>query len=747
MTTIIAWYLALQSFSILGSLLVWRWFPASADRGWAFGKLAGIGAVATALWFGASFGLAAVDQATVAGTLVALSVAVVAVNAGRWSELTILVSSKLRLLLSIEALFLAGLGFWILVRSFAPDAAGTEKPMDLAFFTALSSGGFFPPADPWMSGESISYYYLGYFVWAVPGILAGIAPNLGFNLALATVAAFVPVLAVGVVSAVGPTLSKVGAACAGLALVFMGNLLAFFEMLRAMGFASSDLLRWVDVKGLAPTQAIGIFPADYWWWWRSTRIIDTVVDGRSFDYTITEMPVFSFALGDLHPHVMGLPFLIGAIVIGIRLSRAPVNRPRATDLATAAGLGLFAGSAALVNLWDGPTVFALAFGGWLLPGFITGDRRFSSPGPLMVVGVGAAVALAPFLPFYLNFDTQASGVGIWTGPGSRPLHYLLIWGIFLVPLGVWLWGRARDLTGQRRIWPAALVMAPVAGWVMVELMRFAGAEQPAQAVIARTWPLAPLAALWLTRRSAFNESSAADRAVWMLAGFGLVLQLVSENLFIRDAFGNRMNTVFKAYYQTWPVWGLAAALVAGRWVAVNVGLRLRFVQASAIVLALIGLYYGIGIVAARTVDGSSIRGIDATAFLENTQAGEGEAIEWLRREPAGTLLEAVGGDYSRYGRLSMASGRPTVLGWPGHERQWRGPDPKIDERGRDVAAIYSAETLQEALPLIRKYGVRYIAVGALERATYPAAGLDKLRQLSLGFELSTIAVYVVPDTS
>ena len=292
-----------------------------------------------------------------------------------------------------------------------------------------------------------------------------------------------------------------------------------------------------------------------------------------------------------------------------------------------------------------------------------------------------------------------------------------------------------------------MVLGPVAGWIAVEVLRLVGAEQPAQSIIARLWPFAPLAVLWLTRRSTFEKSSAADRAVWLLAGFGLVLQLVSESVFIRDAFGNRMNTVFKIYYQTWPIWGLAAAVVAGRWVAVKVGFRLRLVQGTAIILALTGVYYGIGMIAARTVDGGSISGIDAIAFLERSQAGEGEAIEWLRGEPAGTLLEAVGGDYSRYGRLSMASGRPTVLGWPGHERQWRGADPRIDERERDVAAIYSASTLDEALPLIRKYEIRYIAVGALERATYPAAGLDKLRHLPLGFELNTIAVYVVPDTS
>ena len=53
----------------------------------------------------------------------------------------------------------------------------------------------------------------------------------------------------------------------------------------------------------------GWFPGEPWWWWRATRVIDTVREGQSLDYTITEFPLFSFALGDLHPHMLSLAFL------------------------------------------------------------------------------------------------------------------------------------------------------------------------------------------------------------------------------------------------------------------------------------------------------------------------------------------------------------------------------------------------------------------------------------------------------
>src|SRR4051812_10377059 len=90
-----------------------------------------------------------------------------------------------RLLLGSEAVFAVAYAVMALFVSFAPDVWGTEKPMDMSFINAINASAHFPPHDPWMSGESLNYYYLGHLAMAWPIRLLGLAPDSGYLLAWA----------------------------------------------------------------------------------------------------------------------------------------------------------------------------------------------------------------------------------------------------------------------------------------------------------------------------------------------------------------------------------------------------------------------------------------------------------------------------------------------------------------------------------------------------------------------------------
>ena len=74
--------------------------------------------------------------------------------------------------------------------------------MDMAFINAAGDARTFPPEDPWMAGEDLNYYYLGHLMAAGLVKLSGVAPDVGYNLAVATFFAFSVVAAFGLAVAI-----------------------------------------------------------------------------------------------------------------------------------------------------------------------------------------------------------------------------------------------------------------------------------------------------------------------------------------------------------------------------------------------------------------------------------------------------------------------------------------------------------------------------------------------------------------
>ena len=96
-----------------------------------------------------------------------------------------------------------------------------------------------------------------------------------------------------------------------------------------------------------------------------------------------------------------------------------------------------------------------------------------------------------------------------------------------------------------------------------------------------------------------------------------------------------------------------------------------------------------------------------------------EAVEFLLNSEYGTVVEAVGGSYSSYGKVSKLTGLPTVLGWPGHELQWRGGVQEIGTREADIEELYSSGSWERTSQILKQYDIQYVYIGDLERSSYP----------------------------
>ncbi len=618
---------------------------------------------------------------------------------------------------------------YVWLRGYTPDISGTEKPMDSAFLSSSSRAVSMPPTDPWFAGKPINYYYLGFLLHGSVARLATVPTSIGFNLALATTFSMAFVAAGGLAFNASRRwlnrgLSLISGGLASVLLVLVGNL-----------YAAQRLI-------VAPEAAWNA-----WWWdkkvgigWRASRI---VCDGPRIandckspsTETINEFPFFSFLLGDLHPHVMALPFTVLALSLALNLlpiGRWSGNRRRGwREAAVIIASGAAIGALYPLNSWDYPTFLLIAVAAlWFAA------RRFRLRHRLIALGTLIAASVLAWLPFVLTFtppvgadssalrpairgiplvSTLAATLGTVTGERTSVGEFLTIFGVPYLG-AVWLilsgFGRREETARDSGGYGTAGVVLAGAG--------FAALLLPAPVVLLCVVPV--VGGIELLRRQRTVDGRFIALALYVI---GFLLVLPTEFFFLRDVFNNRMNTLFKVYYQVWTVFAVATALTAVvLWREYGPRSLGRFAVGGILAAALVaGLSYPV-VASYQWTDGfTGLRNLDGAAYVGDWSPDELAAIRWLRDHArANDVLVEAGCSYSYknadgvpVNRASAFSGVPTVAGWGGHERQWRNGEPgyaeEIDRREQDARAILE----NPSGPLLDRYGVTLLYVGTFER--------------------------------
>jgi YYY domain-containing protein len=249
---------------------------------------------------------------------------------------------------------------------------------------------------------------------------------------------------------------------------------------------------------------------------------------------------------------------------------------------------------------------------------------------------------------------------------------------------------------------------------------------------------------------ASDDFHASRGFVLLLVLLGGGLTLFPEFFFLRDGFADRMNTIFKFYFETWVVWGLAAAFAT---VSLLKSLRKGWLALfSLLIIAVLSLslLYPIFFAVSETNEFKPpVMTLDGLHYLEQASPDDYAAIQFLKTVPYGTMVEAVGGSYSYsngvdYERISTHTGLPTVLGWTGHELQWRGGAEEMGSRESDIKMLYETSSWLEAQSLLKRYHIQYVYVGDVERFTYKVV-MDKFSaNLPVIFLNTSVTVFEVP---
>jgi uncharacterized membrane protein len=253
--------------------------------------------------------------------------------------------------------------------------------------------------------------------------------------------------------------------------------------------------------------------------------------------------------------------------------------------------------------------------------------------------------------------------------------------------------------------------------------------------LARPWTflllggLTALVAALLWQRFTAAEENQRDSTTFalLLAGIGLLLVYAPEFVYLRDNFGSRMNTVFKFYYQGWLLLGLSAifgvvrSLQRGRadrpLVAPVLGVGALLLIVAALIYPAAGVYSKAGRFSSPNPT------LNGLAYVGEAELG---VIDWLRANtaPDDLVLEGKGASYrAEYARLSAATGRATLLGWDGHESQWRGDAYGEMAQGRPEAldGVYRNSSREQLQVVLDQWQVDYVVVGPAERAQYGIA--------------------------
>jgi YYY domain-containing protein len=605
-------------------------------------------------------------------------------------------------------------------------------------------------------------------------------------------------------------LPALGAFLAPLFLLIVSNLEGFFESLHRRGIgwafnadgrATSSFWHWLDLQVLTnpPAQPLKWAPDQFFWWWRASRVIQDYDLNNARLEVIDEFPFFSYLLGDVHPHVLAMPFNLLAIAVALNIFfggwRGTLNlffgqlKINKTGFFT---IALVLGGVAFLNTWDILPGTALIVFSYALARVRESGWSWERLEDILLLGIPAGIAaFVMYLPFYVGFDSQAGGILPNFMYPTRGAHLWVMWGTLFIPLFaylIYLW-RGKDGALPKRAWRAGFITAFSILIVLLVAMFAVGLIalrlKPelimpviqsqgrtvgtfiADSMLRRLKYIGSLLTLLallipsfavLFSARGFSQEEVSDEDVSshsqsslfivLLIAVGALLILGPDFLYLRDNFGYRINTVFKFYYQAWILLSLAAAFTVAVMLSEARGFASALYRTVIVIVIGAGLAYPVFSLPSKTdnfkADHPEQRTLNGEAYLANSMPDDYQAIQFMKQLDQGVVAESVKDSYSEYARISTFTGLPSVLGWSNHEGQWR--DLALQgSRKDDLQTLYSTPDWATTQEIIDRYNIRYIVVGNLERTTYPQLNEEKFsRFLKPIFQKGSITVYEVP---
>ena len=701
---VLVWWAVLLFIGLMYYPLSNLLFSSFTDRGFILSKAIGLAISSYILWV-LSFmkvlpvsRLACFGAAAVPGVLLYIY----ALSGRQRAKALLPDNDALHWIFTGESLFLFSLSFWTYLRGFNPRIEGLEKFMDYGFLNSILRSGYVPPKDMWFAGGNINYYYFGHYVSAFLTRLSGLETEIAYNIMMAALFAF----------------------CMALCFVITSNLLKGFGMEKksqiTIGGLISALL--VSLGGNLHSFFYGFLSkfsaeGDKYWFPDATRYIGYNPETR--DKTIHEFPVYSFVVSDLHAHVINVIFVLSllALLIAVfrKLKKRTSGNPDGLNILSEAFipelllLGLLTGIYQMSNYWDYPiyltvTIFTL---------FCAGIRQYGYDKKMAVISLirffivlVSSVIFA--VPFNMTFEKMTGGIRL-AADRTLPHQFLVLWGYQLTLAVIFF---IYILYTEQNI----------------KLKRESGKER----LKARS-----RMTLMARIQNVLENNPIEDVFAVILCVSAIGLLIIPEIVYVKDIYSaehKRANTMFKLTYQAFIMFGLAAGYIfirIRRYARRN--WKITAAKITAFIMISLPMIYPFYAIPSwyRHLNPDRYEGLDGMAFMKKEHPGDYDLVMWLRENVQGqpSILEANGDSYSYYGRISMATGLPTIQGWYVHEWLWRDDYNIVNERVEEVKTVYESDDIDMTRQILEKYQIKYIVIGQPERDSFSELNEEKLMSL------------------
>jgi uncharacterized membrane protein len=570
-------------------------------------------------------------------------------------------------ILAVEGLAILVYLLYLYLRSYNSAINGTERFMDLALLSSAGKTDFFPFIDPWFAGKTINYYYYGSYLMSLISNLGKLPYALSYTFTLGLIYSQSILFSSVLVWTI--TNSKKAAALVAFLVTTAGTL--FYAGCAIGGY-------------MATPEKVCSYAS-------STRLYTP-------SYIINEIPSYSFTVGDLHAHLLALPFFLFGLILFYALK--DLKKP---DWRLVGLIALGIATSGMINAWDAITLVSLL----IVLSLIKMFKTFKEEGSLQSkraalkwpLSAGAAVCLAILLmtPYLVNFQSPVMGIGFI--PSYIALHNL------------------KDVQ-----YPTPLL------------------------ALAGMWGVFAAAIFYMI---IFRRKQLAEHLFlisMMIVCSGILLGV--ELFFIKDIYSVanppyfRANTTFKFGFHAWVMLSIIFSVLVTFIYRDRTAKDHATGRVAAFFLVLVSVVGGLVYPreAIKQFYTPSInyvnKTLDGSGWMKNNTPNDWETVKYINGNihKRSVIAEAVGDSYTTFSRIATFTGMITPMGWKTHEWTWRfegknaenaapgvtvetgwGAVAKVAE---DIKTLYATADISEARRIIEQYGIEYVYIGDMERTTY-----------------------------